>query len=69
LQARLPVEFSVIPVSASDVGNGSVVGCLTAQANAGGNEQLWKPLNHAVLSEVKKAGLVSLLSLMISLGG
>lgn len=26
---------------ASDVGNGSVVGCLTAQANAGGNEQLW----------------------------
>lgn len=57
-------------------GDGSVVACLTALASAGGNEQLWKPLNHAVLqacgdesrSEVRRAGLVCLLELMRSLG-
>lgn len=55
---------------------GSVIGCVTALASAAGNEQLWKPLNYTVLdacgnrsrSEVRKAGLSCLLSLMKSLG-
>ena len=55
---------------------GHIVGCLTALALAAGDEQLWKPLNHAVLeaasfdgrSEVRIGGLLSLFSLMKSLG-
>ena len=55
---------------------GNLVGCLTALASAGGSEQLWKPLNYALLeacgnewrSEVRKAGLLCLLSIMRSLG-
>lgn len=56
--------------------DGSVVGCVTALAIAAGDEQLWKPLNHAVLevaatdnrSEVRHAGLTCLISLMKTLG-
>jgi U3 small nucleolar RNA-associated protein 10 len=55
---------------------GSVIGCLTALAAAAGNEQLWKPLNHAVLeacgnetrAEVRKGGICCLLSLINALG-
>ena len=55
---------------------GSVIGCLVALAGASGDEQLWKPLNYAVLQacanerrpEVRKAGVYSLLSLIRSLG-
>eukprot|EP00977_Amphora_coffeiformis_P002793 scaffold528_cov165-Amphora_coffeaeformis.AAC.5 len=55
---------------------GNVVECLTALALAAGDEQLWKPLNHAVLDacgnpsrpEVRKAGVVCLLSLIRTLG-
>jgi U3 small nucleolar RNA-associated protein 10 len=55
---------------------GSVIGCLTALAAAAGNEQLWKPLNHAVLeacghetrAEVRKGGVSCLLSLISALG-
>jgi len=55
---------------------GSVIGCLTALASAAGNEQLWKPLNHAVLqacgnesrAEVRKGGVSCLLSLIKALG-
>ena len=55
---------------------GSVIGCLTALASAAGNEQLWKPLNHAVLeacgnesrAEVRKGGGSCLLSLIKALG-
>lgn len=54
---------------------GNVVGCLTALATAAGNEQLWKPLNFAVLeacghkrSEVRKAGVSCLLSIIESIG-
>jgi U3 small nucleolar RNA-associated protein 10 len=55
---------------------GSVVDCLTALALAAGDEQLWKPMNHAVLeacghatrSQVRKGALVCLLSLIQSLG-
>jgi len=55
---------------------GSVVGCLTALAAAAGNEQLWKPLNHALLEacahesrpEVRKAGVGGLLSVVQTLG-
>jgi hypothetical protein len=55
--------------------HGNVVGCLTALATAAGNEQLWKPLNFAVLeacghrrSEVRKAGVSCLLSIIESIG-
>lgn len=59
-----------------DENSGHIVGCLTALAAAGGNEQLWKPLNHAILqacndesrSEVRHAGLVCMLELMKALG-
>jgi U3 small nucleolar RNA-associated protein 10 len=55
---------------------GSVIGCLTALAAAAGNEELWKPLNHAVLEacgnenrvEVRKGGISCLLSLINALG-
>jgi len=55
--------------------HGNVVGCLTALAAAAGNEQLWKPLNFAVLeacghkrSEVRKAGISCLLSIIDTIG-
>ena len=55
--------------------NGNVVGCVTALAAAAGNEQLWKPLNFAVLeacghkrSEVRKAGISCLLSIIETIG-
>lgn len=55
--------------------HGNVVGCLTALATASGNEQLWKPLNFAVLeacgnkrSEVRKAGISCLLSIIETIG-
>jgi U3 small nucleolar RNA-associated protein 10 len=61
--------------SAHDGGN--VVGSLVALGLAAGDEQLWKPLNYAVLeacgtsdgrTEVKSAGLKCLLSLIKTLG-
>ena len=52
-----------------------MVGCLTSLAAAAGNEQLWKPLNFAVLeacghkrSEVRKAGISCLLSIIETIG-
>ena len=55
--------------------HGNIVGCLTALAMAAGNEQLWKPLNFAVLeacgqkrSEVRKAGISCLLSIIETIG-
>ena len=56
--------------------HGNVIGCLTALAAAAGNEQLWKPLNHELLeacgderrSEVRKAGVTGLLSIIQALG-
>lgn len=88
LQAKVPAEFRVTDESSTPyqelvqggtdavAGPGSVIGCVTALASAAGNEQLWKPLNYAVLdacsnrnrSEVRKAGLSCLLSLIKSLG-
>ena len=54
---------------------GNVAGCLTALATAAGNEQLWKPLNFAVLeacshkrSEVRRAGISCLLSIIETVG-
>ena len=62
----------------STAASGSVVGCLSALALVGGNEQLWKPLNQVVMeacsndddnrSEVRRAGLTCLLELIKSLG-
>jgi U3 small nucleolar RNA-associated protein 10 len=85
LQARVPIDFhSKSPDSSGfqslvlgpALQSGSVIGCLKALACAGGNEQLWKPLNHAVLeacgnetrNEVKRAGLTCLSTLIESLG-
>ena len=55
--------------------HGNVVGCLSALAAAAGNEQLWKPLNFAVLeacghkrSEVRKAGISCLLFIIETIG-
>ncbi|CAB9516969.1 HEAT repeat-containing protein 1 [Seminavis robusta] len=65
-----------VGASSSGRSTGSVLGCMTALASAAGNEQLWKPLNYAILdacgsrsrAEVRKAGLSCLLSVMKSLG-
>jgi U3 small nucleolar RNA-associated protein 10 len=56
--------------------SGSVAECIVALASAAGDEQKWKPLNHAVLQacshesrgEVRKAGVRCLLSLIKSIG-
>ena len=56
--------------------SGCVLRCLVALAAAGGDEQLWKPLNHAIIqacsddlrTEVRKAGVSCLLSVIRSLG-
>lgn len=85
LQAHVPLDYPVSDKSVSPYvqltqgvpgRHGTVIGCLTALATAGGNEQLWKPLNHSVLEacsneqrpEVRRTGLLCLLSLMKSLG-
>ena len=83
LQSDIPLDFPVPAgkftsfqqlVMFSDAGN--VISCITALASAAGNEQLWKPLNHGVLeacsnehrSDVRKAGVSCLLSLIKALG-
>jgi len=56
--------------------HGNIIDCLTALAAAAGNEQLWKPLNHALLEacgnekrpEVRKSGVKALLSIIHTLG-
>lgn len=56
--------------------DGNVVDCLVALSSAAGDEQLWKPLNHAVVqacshetrSEVRKAGVKCLASIIRSVG-
>jgi hypothetical protein len=61
-------------VTTEDYGN--VVNCLTSLAAAAGNEQLWKPLNHALLEacgherrvEVRRSGVKALLSIIHALG-
>mmetsp|Transcript_21230 Transcript_21230/g.43664 ORF Transcript_21230/g.43664 Transcript_21230/m.43664 type:complete len:435 (+) Transcript_21230:683-1987(+) len=81
LHCRLPPNSSEITFESIVQGNdesqsGSVVECLVALASAAGDEQLWKPLNHAVLQscsdedrlEVRKAGVTCLLSLINSIG-
>ena len=83
LQSRIPEGFSSVDPGKTpfeyvveENSTGSVVGCLTSLALAAGDEQLWKPLNHAVLEacgnsgrpEVRKAGVVCLLSLIRALG-
>uniref|UniRef100_A0A7S2ELE7 HEAT repeat-containing protein 1 n=2 Tax=Ditylum brightwellii TaxID=49249 RepID=A0A7S2ELE7_9STRA len=72
-------EISPFQQLVSGVGtteHGNVIACLTALAAAAGNEQLWKPLNHAILqacgndsrSEVRKAGASALLTIIQTLG-
>lgn len=67
-------EMLIEGVGTEDEGNLSQT--LTALAAAAGNEQLWKPLNYAILdacgnekrSEVRKAGVKSLLNIIQTLG-
>jgi len=68
-------EYAMLIQGMGTQEHGNVVGCLTALATAAGNEQLWKPLNFAVLeacsqrrSEVRKAGVSCLLSTIESIG-
>jgi U3 small nucleolar RNA-associated protein 10 len=80
LHCRLPNDSSELSfdsvVQGIDSETGSVVGCMVALGSAAGDEQLWKPLNHSVLqacsnekrSEVRKAGVTCLLSLINSIG-
>ena len=81
LQGRISSEVSPSlnyesVIQGNDSGNGSIVDCLVALASAAGDEQLWKPLNHAVLQacsnasrvEVRKAGISCLHSLINSVG-
>jgi hypothetical protein len=80
LQCELAAKFSDISyetiVQGKGVQSGSVVHCIVALASAAGEEQLWKPLNHAVLqacsnqerTEVRKVGVSCLLSLIHSIG-
>jgi len=72
-----PYEYLILGSSDDDAGAGCVVDTLTALAGAAGNEQLWKPLNYAILdacghvggrTEVRKAGLECLLSVIRGLG-
>ena len=73
-KAWSPYEVLIQGNGATDYG--SVSGCLIALATAAGNEQLWKPLNHAILnacghesrSEVRRAGIHILLSIIRTLG-
>ena len=67
-------EKLVQGVRTEDYGN--VIGCITALAASAGNEQMWKPLNHLIVeacgnddrSEVRKAGVKCLLSVIKTLG-
>eukprot|EP00559_Dactyliosolen_fragilissimus_P007068 CAMPEP_0184859192 /NCGR_PEP_ID=MMETSP0580-20130426/4196_1 /TAXON_ID=1118495 /ORGANISM="Dactyliosolen fragilissimus" /LENGTH=2583 /DNA_ID=CAMNT_0027355677 /DNA_START=18 /DNA_END=7769 /DNA_ORIENTATION=+ len=69
-----PYKMFVQGINTED--NGNVVSCLVALAAAAGNEQMWKPLNHSILeacghssrSEVRKAGITALLSMIQTLG-
>eukprot|EP00980_Cylindrotheca_fusiformis_P025237 scaffold13311_cov161-Cylindrotheca_fusiformis.AAC.3 len=80
-QCQLPDESSSIGaysilVQGTKETSGSVVDCVVSLASAAGDEQLWKPLNHSVLqaasnearSEVRKAGVMCLASLIRSIG-
>jgi U3 small nucleolar RNA-associated protein 10 len=76
LHCRLSDSAYGTIVQGNESQSGSVVECLVALGTAAGDEQLWKPLNHAVLQacsdenrlEVRKAGVSCLLSLINSIG-
>ncbi|KAL7469679.1 hypothetical protein ACHAXS_009933 [Conticribra weissflogii] len=68
-------KFQQIIQGVGTLEHGNVAGCLTSLAAAAGNEQLWKPLNFAVLeacghkrSEVRKAGISCLLAIIETIG-
>jgi len=68
--------FEKIVQGVGTLESGNVVNCITALAAGAGNEQLWKPLNHAILNacgnesrgEVRKAGVTALLSVLQTIG-
>ena len=92
LSATIPQDYNILPIlpdpnkplSAYErlvqgIGteeHGNVSNCITSLAAAAGNEQMWKPLNHALLdacgnekrSEVRKSGVKTLLSIIHALG-
>lgn len=75
-QKTIPTPYEKLVQGIGTDEYGSVIGCVTALANAAGNEQLWKPLNHSILeacgcderSEVRKTGVKTLLSIIQTLG-
>lgn len=75
-EAAYTTKFSSFVRGIGTLRYGSVIGCITALALAGGNEVLWKPLNHVILEacshesrcEVRKAGISCLLSIIQELG-
>ena len=81
LQSACPQEASSIStyeklVQGTNPQSGSVIACIVSLALAGGDEQLWKPLNHHVLQaassatrvEVRRAGVKCLASLIQTIG-
>ena len=73
-QKSTPYEKLILGKGTDEYGN--VISCVVALASAAGNEQLWKPLNHSLLeacgneqrSEVRRAGIQALLSVIKTLG-
>ena len=74
MHKRTSYEKLVLGKGTDEYGN--VISCIVALASAAGNEQLWKPLNHSLLeacgneqrSEVRRAGIQALLSVIKTLG-
>jgi len=75
-QSNLVSSYEILIQGIGAEEQGNVIQTITALAVAAGNEQLWKPLNHALLdacgndhrTEVRKTGINALLSIIQSLG-
>lgn len=69
-------SYEILVKGNDSTDSGNVSGCIIALAAAAGSEQLWKPLNHAILtacghesrSEVRRAGIHILLTIIRTLG-
>jgi len=68
--------YEMLELGNLEADNGCVVGCVVALAAAAGNDQLWKPLNYAIMdacgnenrAEVRKVGVNTLLKILQLLG-
>ena len=79
LKSRIPQDFPIPQATLNAfeyIVEGAAVNCLTALALAAGDDSLWKSLNHSILeacghesrAEVRKAGVLCLMSMMRCLG-